>query len=127
MSVHTGRIVAVIDDDQGSAFALSLLLRDWGYEVVLGSDADRVVQGLSERYGGGAPSAIIADFHLKGDNGIDAALTVRKSFGSGCPVIIVSGSRGGASARQASSHGFPILLKPFEPEKLRGVLRRLVA
>ena len=114
-------IIAVIDDDRASAFALSLLLRDWGYDVIVSGDAVGILKLLNGRI----LTAIVTDFHLQSGNGVDAGLLIRNHLGSACPVIVVSGSRGGHASRNAWHHDFPLLLKPFEPERLRELLLRL--
>jgi CheY-like chemotaxis protein len=123
MSMSAGLLptIAVIDDDQASAFALSLLLQDWGYEVFVGSDANGILSALDGR----PLRAIVTDFHLRAGNGVDAGLVIRKHQASACPVVVISGSRGPEPRSLTRRHAFPLLLKPFDPERLRELLQRL--
>jgi CheY-like chemotaxis protein len=119
-------LVAVIDDDEASAFALSLLLEDWGYEPVTGANADDVIRLLDARKGDDL-QIIVTDFHLAGGHdGLAVIFAIREHQGRACPAVVITGSKGGRPARNAIEHGFPVLQKPFEPEHLRRCLAKLL-
>ncbi len=125
MIVADTPLIAVIDDDEASAFALSLLVEDWGYQAVSGTDARTIIDHLdAER--GVRLSAIVTDFHLAEGDGVTAIAAIMKHQGRPCPAIVVTGSRGGGAARDAARQGYPVLSKPFEPERLHRLLARLL-
>jgi len=116
-----GSLVVLIEDDPLVRFGQALLLRDWGYRVVAEASLEAVKAALE-----GSPgeiAAIITDFHLGDDEtGPDAALELAKEAGSAIPTMILSASFGRSSGVAAALHGFEMLAKPVDPERLQGWL-----
>jgi two-component system, sensor histidine kinase len=114
-------LVVLIEDDPLVRFGQSMLLKDWGYEVIADASLSAVKAALK-----GARSeiaAIITDYHL-GDavTGPDAALALAKDVGTPIPTLILSASLGRSSGKAAALHGFDMLEKPVDPERLQGWL-----
>jgi two-component system, sensor histidine kinase len=114
-------LVVLIEDDPLVRLGQSMLLKDWGYEVVADASLSAVKAALK-----GATAeiaAIITDYHL-GDSGTgpDAALALAKDVGTSIPTLVLSASLGRSSGQAAALHGFDMLEKPVDPERLRGWL-----
>lgn len=119
-------IIAAIDDDRVGRFALTLLLRDWGYDVVEGENGEDVLAALGDRQAHLA--AVVTDFHLQDDeNGVGEALTLAEKLGRDLPTLIITGSFGRKAEELAKPHGFRVLSKPVEPELLRQLVGAMVA
>jgi len=116
-----GSLVVLIEDDPLVRFGQALLLRDWGYRVVAEASLEAVKAALE-----GSPgeiAAIITDFHLgETQTGPDAALELAKETGGSIPTMILSASFGRSSGTAAALHGFEMLAKPVDPERLQGWL-----
>ena len=77
--------IIIIDDDKPFLEALSLLLRDYGYQVqqALNGQAG-IVKSLQQQ-----PDLVIIDVHLPDINGVDVAQQIRRSHTS-TPLIMIS-------------------------------------
>jgi two-component system, sensor histidine kinase len=119
-------LIAAIDDDRVGRFALVLLLKDWGFDVVEGDDGDTLLAALGDKQS--RLSAIITDFHLPTDEtGVGAALRVAQATGRALPTLVITGSFGRKAEIDAKPHGFRVLPKPIEPELLRQLVTAMVA
>lgn len=119
-------IIAAIDDDRVGRFALTLLLQDWGYDVVEGDSFSAVLAALGDRHS--RLAAIVTDFHLQDDqNGVSAALALAGELGRELPTLVITGSFGRKAEEVARPHGFRVLSKPIEPELLRQLVTAMVA
>jgi two-component system, sensor histidine kinase len=119
-------LVAAIDDDRVGRFALSLLLKDWGYDVVEGDNGSAVLEALGDRRQ--RLAAIVTDFHLQdGETGVGVALRVAAEVGRPLPTLVITGSFGRKAEHDAKPHGFRVLSKPIEPELLRQLVSAMVA
>ncbi len=119
-------IIAAIDDDRVGRFALTLLLKDWGYDVVEGDTGNAVLAALGDR--GQRLAAIVTDFHLQdGETGVGVALRVAAEVGRALPTLVITGSFGRKAEVDARPHGFRVLSKPIEPELLRQLVTAMVA
>lgn len=118
-------VVAVIDRDRLTAYGLALLLRDWGYEAVVGVSAAEIF-GRSE--GAGRPlAAIVADD--RGGSGTcggrEAAALARLALRPVPTILLVSTDSAGGS-KEADVTGFARIPKPVEPDVLHTLLRTVV-
>lgn len=80
--------ILIVDDDIGTAKALSVALGHAGYAVRLshnGGDALRLVND------GFSPTAAILDVHLKDLSGLVLAQQIRQALGNTVPIIMMSG------------------------------------
>jgi len=124
--LSTRPIIAAIDDDRVGRFALTLLLQDWGYEVVEGDSGSTVLAALGDRHA--RLAAIVTDFHLSEvENGVGVALAVARKLGRTLPTLVITGSFGRKAEDVARPHGFRVLSKPIEPELLRQIVSAMVA
>ncbi|MDH4287875.1 MAG: hybrid sensor histidine kinase/response regulator [Aquincola sp.] len=119
-----GTTVAVIEDDIEVREAMRLLLRDWGCEVIEGSDADEVLRRAS--IAARAPAAVVADLRLRGQrDGITEVAALRQAFGAALPALLVSGDSAPDRVRLMAASGLPWLSKPVPAARLRAWLTQV--
>lgn len=111
--------VVIIEDDSQSARMLATLLEFEGYQPVICSSPERVLDCVRETQ----PVAVVMDFYLgKQDaRGLIRALREDPSLRR-TGVIIISGADRAAEALGAGADAF--LLKPFAVEDLLSLVRR---
>lgn len=114
-------LVVLIEDDPLVRFGQTMLLKDWGYEVVADASLSAVKAALKGATG--EIAAIITDYHLgDGGTGPDAALALAEDVGTSIPTLVLSASLGRSSGKAAALHGFDMLEKPVDAERLQGWL-----
>ena len=108
-------LIVIVENDQHLADALSLLVRDWGFEAHPASSAAGAVRALGPRIVD--VRAIIADYHLdEGFTGIKGATALAQAIGHKVPTIVTTGH----AMLAEREYVFPVLSKPFDP----GILHR---
>jgi DNA-binding NtrC family response regulator len=115
-------LALIIEDDASSAEALSLILRDWGAEVMHAGESATV----SATIGGRLPDLhwIITDFHLgRGVDGVTLVQTLKKSAPH-VRVLVLSGSFHGRATVAAEDAGFEVMQKPARAEAIIAWLER---
>lgn len=116
-------LVAIVEDDADSAEALEMILRDWGADVVAGSDPNGVVEALGKR--SSEVGWIITDFHLgPGPDGV----TLVRSLSAAVPqarVLVLSGSFHGRACVAAAQAGFDVMQKPARADLIVAWLERI--
>ena len=114
----SGRTVVVIEDDAEVQAGMKALLGGWGMDVRIcssASEAETTCAAMTK-----APDLVIADYRLPGaSNGLEAVESIRRSFGSAVPAILMTGSADPQLVAMAEEKGFHYLLKPVMPAKLR--------
>jgi len=120
--------VLVIDDDPQLTQAMKRLLLEWGYEALTADSAPAALAAAAQVARHGPLGLIVADHQLAGDrSGIDAIRAVARQMGEEIPAIIVTGDTSARAAADAKQHGYPLLLKPVDPELLRASIERVAA
>jgi CheY-like chemotaxis protein len=118
-----GRIL-VVDDEAPLAEFMRELLSGWGLEATAMTNPRKALQAF--RADAHAYDLVITDLAMPGSTGFGLArelLAVRP----GLPVILYTGHIDPIAERELESAGIRALLpKPVEPDKLRGLLRRLL-
>jgi two-component system, sensor histidine kinase len=110
-------IVAIVENDQMAADALLYLMRDWGYQPIVGRSASQVAKALGARIE--SVRAIVVDYQLDdGFTGIRAASALVAAIGRPVPTIVTTGYPLIAEKEEA----FPVLWKPFDPWLLQNWL-----
>lgn len=118
-----GRRVLVLDNELSILHSMSVLLEQWGCEVVVAVDQSAALQVLGEQ----APDLILADFHLDhGVIGCDVVEHLRRHFASAIPAVMITADRSDQCRRDLQRMGVPLLNKPLKPGKLRAVLSQLL-
>ena len=115
-----GMRVLCIDNDPRILDGMKQLLEGWGCTV-------ETCRGLAEpRAGPNAvpPDLVIADYHLDGENGLDAVAALRRRHGDELPAVLLTADRSDEVRQQAERLDIPVIGKPVKPAALRAVLAR---
>jgi CheY-like chemotaxis protein len=118
-------VILIIDDDRVSRWALSMVLRDEGYETLVapGEGALEKVEGTDMR-----PAAVISDYNLSGElDGIEAARKVSDKIGLSLPTIITACRDDNEAKRRAARAQYVFCSKPMDPKHVLGVLKSVLA
>ncbi|MCW5771738.1 MAG: hypothetical protein KIT16_08905 [Rhodospirillaceae bacterium] len=120
--MNSTKTVAVIDRDRITAFALALLLRDWGYDAVSGDNAPDLF-GRTEAAGLRIAAIVADDRPDAGTTGPAEAATLADMAGRTIPTIVLADPFDPAAAAQLAARGMAVVAKPAEPLRLREILR----
>jgi Na+/proline symporter/CheY-like chemotaxis protein len=115
-----GMRVLCIDNDPRILDGMRRLLEGWGCTV----ETFRGSADLRDRPETTPPSLIIADYHLDGENGLDAVAALRQRHGDELPAVLVTADRSNEVRQQAERLDIPVIGKPVKPAALRAVLAR---
>jgi FixJ family two-component response regulator len=115
--------VLVVDDDPSVLRALSRLLLQFGFDVVVFDSAESF---LSSEIPGG-PVSLLLDIYLPGMGGIELCAALAAA-GRSVPVILMSARDDEGTKRRARQAGaVAILYKPIEEEVLLDAVNRALA
>jgi two-component system response regulator FixJ len=117
----TSKPICIVDDDDGVADSLEVLLKAFGFEVQsYGSGAQFLAD---ERHR--AAGCVVIDLHMPDMSGLDVVDRLRQE-GISLPIILVSGHLD-AKARQraANLRVTKIIEKPFAARRLVDLIRSL--
>jgi CheY-like chemotaxis protein len=84
---NTNQRVLVVEDDPIAGKALSMLLRDQGYDPVVFADGSHALDYLRQN----DLDAALIDIHLPDISGLDLSHRIRESHGQKVPIFILSG------------------------------------
>lgn len=114
-------LALIIEDDPGSAEALTLILRDWGADVIHATGWPDLA-AYSARLAG--LHWIITDFHLgAGPDGVTMVQRLAQ-MAPKARVLVLSGSFHGRATASAAAAGFEVMQKPARAETIVGWLER---
>lgn len=112
--------VAIVDDEQDMRQSISQWLSLSGFETVTYPSAEEALRHIGPDYGG----VVLSDIRMPGMDGM-AFLKRLIAGDSGLPVIMITGHGDVPMAVEAMRVGaFDFLEKPFDPEKMTGLVRR---
>ncbi|MBV1700711.1 MAG: PAS-domain containing protein [Hyphomicrobiales bacterium] len=115
-----GMNLIAIDDEQRILDGLVVLLRGWGCQVMTATNkAQAEIQLAAAR---SKPDAILADYHLGDELGIEVITTLRWKFGNEIPAILMTADRSQAVRVEAGMKDINLLHKPVKPAALRALL-----
>lgn len=114
--------VLIIEDDQGVADALKIIMEDGGYETVVAINAQQgIEQARLRRF-----DLTISDVQLPDMSGLDVLTTLRKKD-TKPPIIIITAYLTTEVIAEAMARGaFQVLSKPFLPSEILDLARRAV-
>lgn len=113
--------VMIVDDDSTTIKLLQTLLELEGFHVVTARSGGEVIPIVEKT----SPQLILMDYHLTDMDGVDVVRDLRgRSEYADLPIIITSGLNVETEASDAGASMF--LLKPFEPDELSEIFRRLI-
>lgn len=117
--------VLVIDNDVLMLTAISTQLRDWGFDVYTGRDADSVMDVLKSL--SQPPAFVVADYHLDNDNnGVDLVLSLAKKYQWQVPCVICSADPSEQVRQHTSDADFLFLRKPVKALALKRTVRQML-
>ena len=119
----SGVPILLVEDDDVLRRAATELLERWGVSVVAVSSA---AEALSAVATGPRPRMIIADYSLRGSHGTDVVQSVREALGQEIPAVIVTADLEPAITERIVGLGFPLLIKPVSPPRLRVMMHHLL-
>jgi DNA-binding NarL/FixJ family response regulator len=137
-------VILVVDDEEGIRNAVGALLQDHGFAVILCADAPSALEQLqqlklsSENNNKNRMSSIdciVSDVRMPGPSGLDLVQTVRHHLDAASsvsslhtiPVVLLTAAgrpNDRIAGYQAGADAY--LPKPFDPEELVAIVRRLV-
>jgi len=115
--------IMIVEDDTKIAEYLSSYIKKYGYETIVASDFERIVETFREAN----PDLLLLDINLPSYDGYYWCRQIRKE--SICPVIFISARTGEMDQVMAIENGGDdFITKPFHPDivlaKIRSLLRR---
>ena len=114
--------VLVVDDDKQVLMFASEVLREAGYEVLVGEDGNVALAVVEVE----PLDLVITDLVMREREGLETMMRLRESHPA-LPVIAVSGAFGGHFLRSATILGArATLLKPFSGEDLLSAVRKVL-
>ncbi|HXI10127.1 MAG TPA: sigma-54 dependent transcriptional regulator, partial [Thermodesulfobacteriota bacterium] len=109
------KTVMIVDDEKNIREALSGVLKDEGYGVVVAGTAEEALKKLDSEK---VPDAILLDIWLPGMDGTDALKTIKTKF-PGLPVIMISGHANIETAVKTTKLGaYDFIEKPLSLDKV---------
>ena len=115
--------ILVVDDEPDLLKVTLLRLKKTGYEV-FGAVDGREALDLARRI---IPDLIILDIYLPLINGDEVAKRLKKDDGlKHIPIILISATTRSLAERTKDSGACGYLTKPFEPEELVGVAKKIL-
>lgn len=113
--------VLLIENEPDVAATMATLLRRWGCETCVASDADEAIALLADY--DRQPDLIISDLHLNhGGRGYDAIEAVRAALERPVKSFIITADHTPAASVDLAARGFESLRKPIKPAELRALV-----
>ena len=116
--------ILLIEDDDALRETTAQLLERWGMDLIAVTSGKDALRRLSE--GAPTPRLILADYSLRGHLGTDAVRSVRASIGQDVRAVVLTADVSPAIVEQIRSEGFPLLIKPVSPPRLRVIMHNLL-
>jgi Na+/proline symporter/signal transduction histidine kinase len=107
-----------IDNDARILDSMTTLLSGWGCLVVPFSNGQAALM-YNQR-----PDAILADYHLNNETGLQVIAQLRAKFGQDLPALLITADRSNEVRQLAESADIIVLNKPVKPAALRAALMR---
>lgn len=119
------RRILMLDDDTIVLEAMKGLLQHWGCSVITAASLEEAREKL--KASSLPPELLIVDYRLRGNlSGLEVVEILQKNLRRYVPTLIITGDTSPDHLREAEASGYPLLHKPVQPAKLRGVLRHLI-
>jgi CheY-like chemotaxis protein len=119
---NAGLRILVVEDQADTAATLALLLRMEGHEVQVAPDGPAAVGAVQTA----PPDVLLLDIGLPGMSGWEVARWVTEQPAKKRPLLVaITGYGREEDRRRSEEAGIDLhLVKPVDPEKLLGLLRR---
>ncbi len=119
-----GVCVLLIEDDEALRIATTELLERWGI-VVHAIQDEAQARDLIGR-SAFDPKLIIADYSLRDQHGTEVVQSICALLGRTVPSIIVTADTDPLLIKRLKVEGFPVLIKPVNPPRLRVLMHNLL-
>jgi CheY-like chemotaxis protein len=110
--------IVCIDNDRRILEGMRSLLTQWGCRV------ETVTSGQEALAGAEGPDAVLADYHLDQENGLQVISLMREKFGKDLPALLLTADRSQEVRSLADAADVVIINKPVKPAALRAALMR---
>ena len=121
----TGQRALFFEDDPLLQKTLQELLERWGIETTCFDtflEPDALAEHLTY-----PPDFIVTDFRLKGGvEGTEAVNQIRKHLGANIPAVVVTADTAPKIIEMIKARGFPVLIKPVSPPRLRVMIHNIL-
>lgn len=107
-----------IDNDRRILEGMKSLLTQWGCKVTIAANGSEALQIASK------PDAILVDYHLDHENGLQLIALMRDKFRRDLPALLITADRSLEVRQMADAADVIILNKPVKPAGLRAALMR---
>jgi two-component system, sensor histidine kinase len=122
---HGSGLIVVVDDEIAIQIAMRSILQSWGYEAIVASSCDEVLERISNRRD--IPKLIICDYRLREhENGIAVIERLRTEYNEEIPGMLITGDTAPDRLKEAQESGFLLLHKPVPNAKLRAAIKHLI-
>ncbi|MBN9064263.1 MAG: PAS-domain containing protein [Rhizobiales bacterium] len=118
VALLAGMTILAIDNEPSILEGMKALLEGWGCRVVTADGSRAAIAALRSLQA--QPDALVVDYHLDNENGIDAAARLRQ--GRDMPVVMLTADRSAEARDAATAKGIHVLQKPLKPAALRAFL-----
>lgn len=110
--------VLCIDDERVILDGMSMLISQWGYEVITATSPYEAIEKLKSA--SKVPDIFLCDYRLAdGINGLEAISMVNRFLNEEVPSVLITGDMAEEISQEAESLGHKVLLKPLNPAFLR--------
>ncbi len=99
---------------------LQELLNAWGCSIVAFRTGKAVLEYCSKNKS--PPDAILADYNLEDENGLDVIQSARDYYGSDIDAALITADRSEEVQRRTAALGVSLINKPVRPAILRALL-----
>jgi two-component system chemotaxis response regulator CheY len=119
-----GSRILIVDDSASMRALQHHVLRGAGYEVIEAGDGEEALRMLDAM----KVSLIITDLNMPGLDGVELIRAVRGSAThKRTPILMVTTHSGDEKKREGRTAGATAwMVKPFEPEQLLAIMKRLL-
>jgi signal transduction histidine kinase len=121
----SSRLILMIDDDASIRDGMTVLLNNWGAQVLAGATAAEIQAAVD---GDRRPDLIICNYSLTdGSLGADIVAALRDRLGPDIPAVVLAGTSNPERLAEARARDYHLLLKPVPPSKLRALINATFA
>jgi CheY-like chemotaxis protein len=114
----------VVDNEQAILDGMRALLEGWDMVVRTAKDGEEAAAALHRSPG--PVRVILADYHLRRENGIDVIRALRMEARRTIPAVLITADRSQTAQVRAAAEGAVYIRKPVRPASLRAALSQLL-
>jgi Na+/proline symporter/signal transduction histidine kinase/CheY-like chemotaxis protein len=119
----SGLTVLCIDNEASVLDGMRTLLGGWGCDVLTAASSAEAIAAITAR--SLVPDAVLADYQLDRETGLDALAALHRVTGIEIPGVIITANHSPEVQRQVRALGFGLLRKPVKAAALRALLTQV--